>query len=177
MSENFLPKFSFTEKDILQAGKFLAGMTVLFLFFNFLVGLVPLEWFETFYAFFTLEFLKLLGFGGSLEAGEPVMVHLDGFIAPLGFSYLCTGLLELILVWSAVLSSFGIEAKKRLIGAIVGTAALVVFNFFRIISSILVIAWFGLEAGNFSHDLLFRMFLFVTIAGFYYCWFQWATKK
>ena len=77
----------------------------------------------------------------------------------------------------AVLASFGIDLKKRIIGVIAGTIALFLFNLFRIIASILIINSFGLDAGNFSHDILFRIFLFVTIAGFYFYWFKWATKK
>ncbi|MAG17950.1 MAG: hypothetical protein CL944_00580 [Candidatus Diapherotrites archaeon] len=165
-----------SQKEYLKIGKFLAGIAVLFLFFNFLLELVPLEWFEFFYAFFTLEFLKLTGFSGTIEFQEPVLVYLETFSIPLGFSYLCTGLLELALVWAATLSSFGIEIKKRIIGSIVGTVVLVGFNFFRILASIFIIFWFGLDAGNFSHDLLFRVFLFVTIAGFYFVWFKLSTK-
>ncbi|MCR4335064.1 MAG: exosortase/archaeosortase family protein [archaeon] len=164
------------KKELHKTGKFLAGIAVLFILFNFLLSIIPLEWFEFFYAFFTLEFLKLFGFNGTIEFQEPVLVYLETFSIPLGFSYLCTGLLELALIWSATLASFGIELKKRIIGSIIGTIILVGFNFFRIISSVLVIAWFGLNAGNFSHDLLFRVFLFVTIAGFYFLWFRWSTK-
>ncbi|MFH1390922.1 MAG: exosortase/archaeosortase family protein [Candidatus Diapherotrites archaeon] len=166
-----------SQKENIKTGKFLAGIAVLFLLFYFLFSLVPIEWFEFFYAFFTLEFLKLIGFSGTIEFQEPVLVYLETFSIPLGFSYLCTGLLELALVWAATLASFGIELKKRIIGSLVGTIVLVAFNFFRIIASVLVIAWFGLDAGNFSHDLLFRVFLFVTIAGFYFIWFKWSTKQ
>jgi len=175
--KNSFSGITFHEKDVLQAGKFIAGITLLFFAFNFLLSLVPLEFFEFFYAFFTLEFLKLIGFEGVLEFQEPILVHLSGIALPLGFSYLCTGLLEMSLVWSAVLSSFGIDLRKRLVGLGIGTLVLVGFNLVRIIVSVLIIAWFGLNAGNFSHDLLFRVFLFVTIAGFYYYWFKWATKK
>ncbi|HZX34253.1 MAG TPA: exosortase/archaeosortase family protein [archaeon] len=166
----------FSDKDAAQAGKFLAGTAVLFLLFNFLLSLVPLEWFEYFYASGTLAALKIFGLGGTIESGEPVLVFLDVFTVPLGFTYLCTGLLEMALVWASVLASFGIELRKRLIGFVAGTVALVLFNFFRIIASVLIIYFYGLDAGNFSHDLLFRVFLFLTVAGFYYCWFSWAAK-
>jgi len=177
MQKNIFSGITFHEKDVLQAGKFIAGITLLFLLFNFFLSLIPLEFFEFFYAFFTLELLKIIGFEGFLEFQEPVLVHLTALSIPLGFTYLCTGLLEMALVWSATLSSFGIELKKRVTGFFAGTLVLIGFNFFRIIASILIIVWFGLDAGNFSHDILFRAFLFVTIAGFYFYWFRWATKK
>jgi len=163
------------EEELLKTGKFLVGIATLFLLFSFLLSLVQLEWFEFFYAFFTLEFLKLIGFSGTIEFTEPVLIYAEAFSVPLGFSYLCTGLLELALVWAATLASFGIKLKKRILGMVFGTIILVAFNFFRIVASILIIFWFGLDAGNFSHDLLFRLFLFVTIAGFYYLWFKWST--
>lgn len=175
--KNTFAGITFHEKDVLQAGKFIAGLTLLFFLFNFLLSLISIEYFELFYAFITLEFLKIIGFEGFLEFQEPVLVYLSGIALPLGFSYLCTGLLEMSLVWSAVLSSFGIDLRKRIIGLGIGTLILVGFNFVRIIASVLIIAWFGLNAGNFSHDLFFRVFLFVTIAGFYFYWFKWATKK
>lgn len=166
-----------TEEWVAGTGKFLLGIAALFLAFNFILSLVPLQWFEEFYAAGTLTVLQALGFKGEVVAGEPVLVYLNSFTVPLGFTYLCTGLLEMALVWSAVLASFGIELRKRVTGAIVGTFVLVVFNFVRIISSILIMSTLGLDAGNFSHDLLFRVFLFVTIAGYYWVWFNLASPK
>jgi len=78
---------------------------------------------------------------------------------------------------ASVLASFGIELKKRIAGAITGLIAVAVFNIARIVLSVLIISWFGLDAGNFSHDVLFKLFLIVTIAGFYYLWFYWATGR
>ena len=164
-------------KDEFQAGRFLFGIMVLFLASSFALSLLPLEWFEFFYAFLSLEALKLAGLSGHIELGEPVLIYLSAFTVPIGISYLCTGLLELALVWASVASSFGIEARKRAIGIAAGTAAIVVLNTARITASVLIIRFFGLDAGEFSHDILFRLFLVVTIAGFYYAWFAWATRE
>ncbi len=159
-----------------HTGKFILAIAALFLFFSFIFSLIPLEWFEHFYAAGTLFILRFFGFGGEITLQEPVLLHLRGFALPLGFSYLCTGLLELALVWSAVLASFGVGLRKRIIGAAAGTLVLVAFNFVRIVSSVLIISAFGLDVGNFAHDLFFRAFLFVTVAGFYYFWFGWAGR-
>ncbi len=162
-------------KAVLAAGKFLLGITAFFLLFSYVISLFPLAWFEQFYASGTLAALKILGIGGEVVSfKDPVLVKLDAFAVPVGISYLCTGLLELTIVWAAVLASAGIDLGKRAAGIVAGTIAIVLFNFARIISSILIIRFFGLDAGIFSHDLLFRVFLFVTIAGFYYFWFRWA---
>ncbi|PIN85357.1 MAG: hypothetical protein COV47_02590 [Candidatus Diapherotrites archaeon CG11_big_fil_rev_8_21_14_0_20_37_9] len=166
---------NFSDKDVVDAGRFIFITAVLFLLFNFFVSLIPLELFEFFYATASFEILKIFGHTGYVIFGKPVLVYLDAFTVPLGFTYLCTGILEMVLVWSAVLASHGIEIKKRIIGICTGTIALVAFNVFRIVASVQALYWFGLDAGNFSHDLFFRIFLFVTVAGFYYVWFRWAT--
>ncbi|HLC92719.1 MAG TPA: exosortase/archaeosortase family protein [archaeon] len=163
--------------DALAAGKFMLGILALFLLFSFLVSLLPLESVEMVYAAGTLAALGIFGLDGEVVAQEPALLLLDAFALPIGISYLCTGLLELTIIWAAMGASFGVDLRKRAIGIIAGTVALVAFNFARIIGSILIIHWFGLDAGNFGHDVLFRVFLFITIAGYYYCWFRWATGQ
>ena len=164
-------------KDMMAAGRFMLLLAALFLALSFVVSLVPLQWFEQFYASGTLAILSLFGMRGEVVLQEPVLLKLSVFSIPIGFSYLCTGILELSLVWSAVLASFGIGIRERILGVAAGTAGLVIFNFLRIVASILVIYYFGLDAGSFSHDVLFRAFLFLTVAGFYYAWFLWATGR
>ena len=161
---------------VIAAGKFLLGIAVLFMLLSFFLSLIPLTLSEQFYAYGTLAALNALGFGGTVIVQEPVLLVLDALSVPVGISYLCTGILELSLVWSAVIASAGVGAGKRAAGVAAGTAVLVFFNFLRIISSILIILFFGFDAGNFSHDALFRVFLFATIAGFYYFWLNWATE-
>jgi len=152
-------------KNEMDAGKFMLSIAALFLFFSFLFSLG------------TQLILGIFGFYGYVVMQEPALLYLEAFRVPIGISYLCTGLLELSIVWAAVISSFGVGMRKRAMGVAAGTLTLVAFNFLRIIASILVIYYFGLDAGNFSHDLLFRLFLFLTIALFYYMWLKWATSK
>lgn len=165
----------FRQGAALAAGKFMLGMLALFLLLHFLLSIIPLEWFEHFYAAASLAILNISGVAGTIEMGEPVLMHIDGIALPIGISYLCTGILELALVWAAVLASFGTGLKERVVGAVAATFVLAVFNVMRIAASILAIFYFGLDAGNFSHDVLFRAFLFATIAGYYFLWFGWAS--
>ena len=158
------------------AGKFLLGITALFLLFNFLLSLFPLEWFEEFYASAALFALGFFGIGGAVAAdAEPVLLLLDAFTAPIAITWLCTGLLELTIVWSAVLSTFEVDSRKRAVGIAAATVALTGFNIARIAASVLIIHWFGLGAGVFGHDFLFRVFLFAAVAGIYYFWLRWAS--
>jgi len=165
------------DPEILKGGKFLAAFIIIFVVISSLLSLLPLQGIEIFFALPTLEVLKIFGFRGALDAGsEPVLILLQSLVMPISISYLCTGLMEAAIIAAAVLSSFGISLKKRAVGVVASVATIIAFNFFRIVASILVILWFGLDAGEFSHDLLFRIFLFVVIAGFYFVWFRWATK-
>ena len=90
---------------------------------------------------------------------------------------LCTGLLELTVLVSAIIASLGINWKKRLIGVIGAIVAVFAFNFLRIIVSINIILENNLQAAEFAHDLFFRVFLVIVIVGFYGLWFWWATGK
>src|SRR3989338_7864026 len=147
-----------------QAGKFMLAFIVLFIAINLAFLLIPLEWFELFYAQGTIFLLGLFGVQGSLSTmgnsdgslatgsysngilpggyadggialQEPVLVDVVRLDAPIGFSYLCTGLIEIAVVWSAIAASFGIDARRRIIGMAAGLAVAVIFNFARIISS------------------------------------------
>ena len=169
-------KDSFPREQAAHAGKFLLGIAALFLLFNYILSLIGYAAFENFYAEASLLVLKIFGLDGSVVAGEPALISLQIFSVPVGISYLCTGLLEMTVVWGAILASFGIPLRKRIIGAVAGAVVIAVFNIARIAASILIISFFGLDAGNFSHDLLFRVFLFLTVAGFYYFWFRWAQQ-
>lgn len=166
----------FTKSEILKAGKFLLGFGACFLALSALLFFVPLSWFEYFFAALSFFVLGLLGFSGEIVFGEPVLLRLSALSQPIAISYLCTGLLEAVIVASAVAASFGIETKKRIFGIIAGILALVLFNSGRIIASILIIIFLGASAAEFSHDILFRVFLFAAVAGYYFVWFKWAVK-
>ncbi len=167
----------FSKKESIKTGKFLLGFGASFLALSALLFFVPLEWIEFFFAAATLLLLNALGFAGEIVFGEPVLIQLQALSLPIAITYLCTGLLEAVVVVSAVAASFGIPAKKRIVGVALGLLAIVAFNVVRIVASILIIIFLGLDAGEFSHDLLFRIFLFATIAGYYFFWFRWVTKK
>ena len=172
------PIFDLDDSEILKAGKFLAAFIISFSVIGFLLSLLPLESVEAFFALPTLAILKIFGLDGTLNtSAEPILIILNGLDMPISISYLCTGLMEVAIISAAVISSFGISLQKRAIGIVSAIATIIVFNLLRIVTSILFIIWFGLGVGGFSHDLLFRIFLFVVIAGFYYAWFGWATKR
>lgn len=167
------------KREAWLGAKFLAGTIAVFVLLHTLVSLlVPLELAELFFAQSAKIFVGFFGVQGTIQQGEPALIFLQGagIETPISISYLCTGLLEMLILVAAVAASFGIETRKRAIGILGAVLATAAFNIFRITASILLIVFSGLQAAEFGHEILFRGFLFVTIAGYYAVWFGWATR-
>lgn len=92
-------------------------------------------------------------------------------------SFLCTGLIEIAILISAMLASFGIDLKKKLIGVVVAIFGGIIFNFLRIWITLNIIIFSGAGVFEIAHDLLFRLVLFLYIIVVYVIWFNWANKK
>lgn len=174
---DYKKNFTLKEQGLNLAGKFLFFFTVSFASINLVVSIVDIVFFENLFATFTSFFLSLIGFENTVSAAaEPVNMKIVGLGNLIEFTYLCTGLLEWIVIVSAILASTESSREKRLHGVVFATIGVFLFNLFRINASILAILFLGVEAGAFSHDIFFRVFLFVSIAGFYYAWLKYAQK-
>jgi exosortase/archaeosortase family protein len=92
-------------------------------------------------------------------------------------SWLCTGILEIIILIAAILSSFGISWRKKIIGGIIAIPLGVIFNLLRVWVTINLIIGQPIGTVELAHDLLFRIILFIYITGFYIIWFYWANKE
>ncbi|MAG22344.1 MAG: hypothetical protein CL943_03525 [Candidatus Diapherotrites archaeon] len=93
-------------------------------------------------------------------------------------SELCTGLTELFIITAAILASIGISVKRRVLGAIAAAAIVFSLNLFRIFATIaIIIAANDMPLIEFTHNILFRVFLFISIAAIYMTWFYWAVTK
>ncbi|MCX6802713.1 MAG: exosortase/archaeosortase family protein [Candidatus Diapherotrites archaeon] len=154
---------------------FLAFFSIFSLFV--LSSLVPLEWSERFVASTVLYGLNTQGLHGSIvpvETGDAVAILLDGGPS-IQISYLCTGLLETILLAGVILASAGIPIYKRIIGVAAGAIVSAALNFARIFATIYFIYNSGIETVEFIHNFFFRAFLFISVFCFYALWFRWAT--
>lgn len=178
MEKKALFGFKFRKDEKEKGTKFLLVFVIIYglLYFGFNF-IVPLEIFEFFIASIVMSLLGIAGVKGSIVLQEPVLILLESGLE-IQISYLCTGLMEIFIVIGAVLASLGIEMRKRIIGVIAGVVFAFVFNIFRIAATILI------ALGNpeslvleLAHDVLFRLTLFVVIAGFYIVWFLWATNQ
>ncbi len=162
------------ESEAKKGLKFLLHFSVWFLALNFFAWLLPLPWVEAVTAELSVWLLALFGTGAEIIFREPVLILLHNHT--ISISYLCTGLLEAVIIAAAVLASVGISREKRILGAVAGVALTFIFNQARIVATMLAVVNMGLDSAEFLHNLLFRVFLFIVIAGYYALWFWIVTK-
>lgn len=92
-------------------------------------------------------------------------------------SWLCTGILEIIILISAIIASFGVKWKEKVVGIIAAIILGVIFNILRIWVTINLLFSQNVATVEIAHDALFRIILFVYIAVVYIIWFYWAANK
>jgi exosortase/archaeosortase family protein len=169
---------------------FLGGFVLFYLVISLLVGLVPQEVYKEITGNVVQGILSLEGINtislGFLECNEFSWLS-EGIkgtcyafnIADktIFIAWLCTGILEIIILISAILASFGIKQKEKLVGVILAIIVGVIFNILRIIITIHIVLTQNLQIVEFAHDILFKVILFVYITVFYVIWFYWAMRK
>ena len=92
-------------------------------------------------------------------------------------SWLCTGVLEIIVLASAMIASIGVCWKKKIIGIIFAISLGAIFNLIRIIVTINFILTQDMMIVELAHDIIFRIILFSYIVALYIIWFHWAAKE
>ncbi len=132
---------------------------------EFLIGLQGIETSES--GFYELEEGAMEKNVYSFYIGEIQIV----------ISMLCTGVFEIIILVSAILASFGITWKKKIVGVIIGIVSGIVFNTLRVWITINIILTQSPEVIEFTHDILFRITLFLYIMIVYVLWFLWANDQ
>ncbi|MDO8627967.1 MAG: archaeosortase/exosortase family protein [Candidatus Diapherotrites archaeon] len=165
------------KRKIFLGGKFLLAFFIIFALLYtttqfYLIGV------ETLFAEILNSLLQLIGISGkiSVHASEQV-VWLILEKATIQISFLCTGLAELFVLWAAFGASFGIPREKRILGCLQAVAVVLVFNVVRIFATTILLLNSGAEFADLAHDLLFRVSLFVVIAGFYWWWLNRKTLR
>ncbi len=167
----------FSRDDAVKTGRFLAIFIIVYLALSVLIKFFfPVIVIEQWVADNVLGFLQFIGYQGYVTISETAVIHLESGPA-IEISELCTGLMETLIVVSAIIASAGIDWRKRLFGSVSAGLATIVLNFARIVFTI----WLILETADialitFAHNILFRAFLLISIAGIYIIWFWWAVK-
>ena len=155
---------------------FIAGFVVFFIGLSLGISIIPASFLELPTAGLTQQFLLFTAKPASLTFQEPILLEIAQG-KEIAISYLCTGFLELIILVSAILASQGIEWKKRMKGVWFAAVGTQIFNLLRIWVTIFFILNSETATIDLVHNVLFRLTLFVVIAGFYFIWFGWATGK
>jgi exosortase/archaeosortase family protein len=170
--------FSFQKEDAVKTGRFLLWFILTYLLLSVAIkAIFPIEAIELWVANNVLAILQLAGYSGSTSLAETALIELQSG-STIEISELCTGLMETLIIVGAIVASIGISWRKRLLGAAAAAAATIALNYVRIIATaLLILSTSDLALIEFTHNVLFRLFLFVTIAGLYIAWFYWAASS
>jgi len=170
--------FRFEKDDATKTGRFLLFFILVYLAATLLLdSFFPVRAQELFIANTTLAGLQATGSSGTVSANETVLIELQNGKS-IEISELCTGRMELLIIVSAIIASLGIDWRKRLLGAAIAAVAAIAFNFARIfVAAILILGSSDIGLIEFTHNILFRIFLFSTIAVLYIAWFYWAVSS
>jgi len=169
---------------------FLLGFVLFYLIITLILGLIPQEFYKQITGNVIQGVLGIEGITtnslGFLECNEFSWLS-DGIVGTcyafsvegktIFIAWLCTGLLEIIILVSAILASFGIKRKEKIVGIILAIIVGVIFNILRILITIHIVLTQNLQIVEFAHDILFKVILFVYITVFYVIWFYWAARK
>jgi exosortase/archaeosortase family protein len=169
---------------------FILGFLLSYLALTFIVSLFPQEFFKQLIGS-TVEYsLNLFG-NNTITQGfvpcneyswfyEGISGSCYSFLVgskTIHIAWLCTGLLEIIILISAMLASFGIKNEAKIIGVIIAVIVGVLFNLLRIVMTINIALTQNTQIIEFAHDILFKIVLFIYITVFYVIWFYWASKS
>lgn len=169
---------------------FVIGFILFYLLITFTISFIPQEYFKQSTGESVELILSLIGHEpnteGFVSCEEAYLVYSENEGKCYSFTlqdktihiaWLCTGVLEIIILVSAILASFGIKNKQKMVGVVLAIIVGVGFNLVRIILTISVVLTQNNQLIEFTHDWLFRIVLFVYITVFYVIWFYWANRK
>jgi exosortase/archaeosortase family protein len=151
---------------------FILGFVLSYLFLSGIVGLFPQIIFKAATGIPTETLLNIQGIETSHEYLENYTIYINE--TTILISWLCAGTMEIIVLISAIIAGFGVSWEKKLKGIVAGIITGYVFNILRVWITINVILTQSIEVADFTHDVLFRIILFVYITGFYVAWFYWS---
>ncbi|NUN11405.1 exosortase/archaeosortase family protein [Candidatus Micrarchaeota archaeon] len=153
------------KKGVKFIGLFLLYAAIAGVFFYF----TPLEKETTrFAAKASQQSLQLVGISANyIETDYPHLVNED-FDATI--NEVCSGGIELIVLFGIIFASFEKPLRERIKGFLVGVIILVIFNLVRITATIYFLS-------DFLHSFFFRVTLVIVIVLYYWFWFYEPLKQ
>ncbi len=161
------------KEEARKTGRFIALFVLIYLILSVaFTAVIPEALLQNFLADTTASF-----FNGTVSTEENPIVTLSSGVR-IEISPLCTGLTELFIIVAAIIASIGISLRKRLTGAAFAAIAVFLLNVFRIFATIAIILGSdSIAVVELAHNVLFRVFLFISIAAIYIAWFYWAVRS
>jgi len=167
-----------SKAGIVKAARFVCLFLASFLVF--LYAVIPLSapfWagMGAFHAQAASGVLAAFGTGSSVS-GNVITVEVAGEDTDFVISQLCSGDIEIALLASLLVASIDVLLIWRVVGALLGAGFLLLLNPLRIAITLQITKGSGMEAGDFYHSLIFRLFLFVVLVLYYFAWYRLVAK-
>jgi exosortase/archaeosortase family protein len=113
----------------------------------------------------------------SSVSGNVLTMDVQGQDVDFVISQLCSGDVEIALLISLLVASFDVLLIWRILGSLIGLAFLLLMNPIRIFITLIITKDSGMEAGDFYHSFIFRLFLFVLLVLYYFAWYRVFVKR
>lgn len=110
-----------------------------------------------------------------LPSDEQTLLEVQGRIILI--SELCTGWFEIALLIAAMIATLHATRRQKGIGIILALVGGFLVNQIRVIASIQQVVHTSIDWANFTHDVLFRISMFVVVLGMYAVWLKWVNEK
>lgn len=176
---NSLKKDLKSKKSLKNATRFVAVFLLSFLLFLYVI--IPLtgsfwDGMGVWHAQAVGSLLSAWGIESSVN-GNILTMAVQGQNIDFVISQLCSGDVEIALLVSLLIASFDVLLIWRLGGALLGTILLLLLNPIRIAITLVITRDAGMEAGDFYHSVIFRLFLFVILVLYYFIWYRLTIKR
>jgi len=165
------------ESQVKQFSFFILGFLIFYLLISWALSLAPDIAYESAAGIPLQTLLGAQGISttsGVTEAGD---FFFEAGGKTIIISWLCSGVMEIVVLVSAMLASFGVAWKKKGIGIVIAAVSGYLFNLLRIWVTTNIILTQNLQTIELAHDILFRVVLFLYIMVVYVAWFYWAATK
>jgi len=168
-----------SRKGVVKAVRFVCLFLASFLVF--VCAVIPLSssfWagMGVFHAQAASGILATFGTGSSVS-GNVITIEVVGEDTDFAITQLCSGDIEIALLASLLVASIDVLLIWRLVGAFLGAGFLLLLNPLRIAVTLQITKGSGMEAGDFYHSLIFRLFLFVVLVLYYFAWYRLAAHR
>jgi exosortase/archaeosortase family protein len=168
-----------SRKGLLGAGQFVAIFLLSFAVFLYLIIPLAGPFWEGMGLWHANAVSGLLSSWGieTTVSGNVLTMQVIGENVDFAVSEVCSGAVEIALLVSLLIASFDIALGWRIVGSLAGALLLLLMNPIRIAVTMALTKDAGMEAGDFYHGMLFRLFLFVILVLYYFVWYRLAKDR